>query len=112
MTGYFFGILANAMLILGITSAVNKVTFSNQLKPKPFKLVIVSHFQDNFFFFRIYYIASIWLTIVTMIQGVQLDLLPFIFFSLLNLIFLFAIAVIQRRLMRERRETFQFQVMQ
>ncbi|KAG5669645.1 hypothetical protein PVAND_017529 [Polypedilum vanderplanki] len=91
MTGYFFGIFTNSMLVICITSA---------------------KYKNAFFFFRIYYIASIWLSIVTMIQGVELELLPYAVFSIVNLIFLFTIAVIQRRLAQEMNESYQFHVVE
>ncbi|KAG5667415.1 hypothetical protein PVAND_015396 [Polypedilum vanderplanki] len=82
ISAYFLGILFNALLPLGVNTAQEK---------------------DAFFFFPGFYVTSIWLTIVTLIQGIRFALLPFIGYSVLNLLFTALVVAIHRMILKEKR---------
>lgn len=65
------------------------------------KLIV---FQDDFFYFRIYYIATLWLSAATIMVGIKLESIFHFAFALLNLMLLFVIAHIQIQIKRENTE--------
>lgn len=103
MLGYFVGIYANAMLVLVINTARYQVSvFSWNFY---FKTSFFFSFKNTYCFFKIYYIASLYLSIITIIVGIQLEFLPYFVFSFVNFLFLYAVTIIHKRLLKEREET-------
>ncbi|CAG9811034.1 unnamed protein product [Chironomus riparius] len=79
---YFLGIFFNALLPLGVNTAYEK---------------------DTFFFFPGYYFISVWLTTVTLVQGIRFALLPFILFAVINFIFMIVVGAMHKYILKEKR---------